>query len=92
MNQEQQDNAMSQIIAKCWADEGFKQSLLSDPTATLKAEGVELQEGQKVIAHENTSATQHIVIPAKYPELDDNDLDNISAGLSFSFKNVVCAM
>ena len=39
MNQEQQDNAMSQIIAKCWADETFKQTLIADPKATLTAAG-----------------------------------------------------
>ena len=38
----EQDKTMSEVIAKCWADEGFKQRLLADPMATLKAEGLEI--------------------------------------------------
>ena len=34
MNQDQKDKAMSQIVAKCWADDTFKQQLLADPKAT----------------------------------------------------------
>ena len=45
MNPEEQGRKLSQLIAKCWADEGFKQKLLADPAATLKAEGVELPAG-----------------------------------------------
>ena len=42
MNQEEQGKKMSQFLAKCWADEGFKQKLLADPAAMLKAQGMEL--------------------------------------------------
>ena len=45
MNQEEQGKKMSQLLAKCWADEGFKRKLLADPAATLKAEGAELPAG-----------------------------------------------
>ena len=39
---------MSQIVAKCRADEGFKRKLLSDPAATLKAEDVEFPAGLSI--------------------------------------------
>ena len=42
MNEEEQSKKMSKLVAKCWADEGFKQKVLADPAATLRAEGVEL--------------------------------------------------
>ena len=42
MNQEERARKTSQIIAKSWADDGFKGRLLSNPMDTLKAEGVEL--------------------------------------------------
>jgi hypothetical protein len=45
MNQQEQGKKISQVIAKCWADEGFKQKVLADPVATLSAEGVELPAG-----------------------------------------------
>lgn len=80
MDQEQQNKKMGQIIAKCWSDDSFKQRLLSDPSATLKAEGLELPAGLTVKALENTAQTFHLVIPAKPTDLSDDDLDNVTGG------------
>lgn len=75
MNQEEQGKKMSKIIAKCWADEGFKQKLLADPAATLKAEGMELPPGLSVKALENiTGEMFYLVIPAKPTDLTEEDL------------------
>ncbi len=83
MNQEEQSKKMSQVIAKCWADEGFKRKLLADPAATLKAEGVELQAGVSYKALENSDKVHHLVIPAKPTELlNEEDLAAVSAGAS----------
>jgi len=81
MNQEEQGKKMGQIIAKCWADEGFKRKLLADPAPTLKAEGVELPAGLSVKALENSDKVFHLVIPAKPTELSDKDLEEVAAGL-----------
>ena len=82
MNQEEQSKALGQIIAKCWADESFKQKLLSDTMATLKAEGAELPAGLTVKAVENTDTVFHLVIPAKpRSDLSDDDLDKVAGGL-----------
>jgi hypothetical protein len=80
MNPEEQGKKMSQLIAKCWADEGFKQKLLADPAATLKAEGVELPAGLSIKALENTDKVFHLVIPAKPTDLSDEDLDKVAGG------------
>ena len=80
MNLEEQSKKMSQLIAKCWADEGFKQKLLDDPAATLKAEGVELPAGLSIKAMENSDRVFHLVIPAKPTELSDEDLDRVAGG------------
>lgn len=80
MNQEEQGKKMSQLIARCWEDESFKQQLLADPAATLKAEGAELPAGLSIKAHENTDNVFHLVIPAKPTELSDEDLDQVAAG------------
>ena len=45
---------MTQLIAKCWADENFKQKLLANPAATLKTQGVKLPPGLSIKAVENT--------------------------------------
>ncbi len=81
MNPEEQGKKMSQIIAKCWADEGFKRKLLADPAATLKAEGLEALAGVEVHALENTDKVFHLVIPAKPTDLSDEDLDKVAAGV-----------
>jgi hypothetical protein len=81
MNQEEQSKALGQLIAKCWADEGFKQKLLADTMATLKAEGAELPAGLTVKAVENTDQVFHLVIPAKpKTDLSDADLDKVAGG------------
>jgi hypothetical protein len=81
MNQEEQAKKMSQLIAKCWSDEGFKQKVLADPAATLKAEGVELPVGVSFKAHENTDKVVHLVTPAKPTDLTDEDLANVAGGV-----------
>ncbi|WP_051023890.1 NHLP leader peptide family RiPP precursor [Thiorhodovibrio frisius] len=69
-----------QLIAKCWADEAFKQRLLADPAGTLKAEGVVVPDGVKVNALENTAQVLNLVIPARPTDLADEDLSEVSAG------------
>jgi hypothetical protein len=76
----EQGKKMGQLIAKCWADEGFKQKLLADTMATLKAEGAELPAGLTVKALENTDKVFHLVIPAKPTDLSDADLDQVGGG------------
>ena len=85
MNQEEQGKKMGQLIAKCWADEGFKRKLLADPAATLKAAGAELPAGLSIKAVENTDKVFHLVIPAKPTELSEEDLDKVAGGLMSTF-------
>ena len=81
MNQEEQGKKMNQLVARCWADEGFKKKLLADPAATLKAEGAVLPAGLTIKVVENTDKVFHLVIPAKPADLSDEDLDKVAAGL-----------
>ena len=80
MSNEEQGKKMNQVIAKCWSDESFKQKLLADPVATLKAEGVALPDGLSVKALENTDKVFHLVIPAQPTDLSDDDLDKVAGG------------
>ena len=81
MNQEEQGKKISQLIARCWADEGLKQKVLADPAATLRAEGLELPAGMSYVAHENTEKVTHLVIPAKPTDLSDEDLGHVTGGV-----------
>jgi len=80
MNQEAQSKKMHQVIAKCWSNESFKQKLLADPSATLKAEGVTVPEGVSDKALDNTDKVVHVVVPAKPTDLSDDDLDKVAGG------------
>jgi len=75
-----QSNQYQQLIAKCWADEAFKQRLLDNPAETLKAEGMALPEGVRVQVVENTAQDFTLVIPARPTELSDEELDGASGG------------
>ncbi len=75
-----QTHQYQQIIAKCWADEAFKQQLMTDPAGTLKQEGVEVPNGMTLKVVENTGQVFHLVIPARPDELTDNDLDKVAGG------------
>ncbi|MBK5964538.1 NHLP leader peptide family natural product precursor [Thiocystis minor] len=61
-----------QLIAKCWADDAFKQRLLADPAGTLAAEGIDVPAGVSVKVAENTEQVFHLVIPACPTDLSDD--------------------
>jgi hypothetical protein len=84
MDEQEQGRKISQLIAKCWADEAFKRKVLADPAATLREEGLELPADLSYVAHENTEKVVHLVIPAKPTDLRDEDLGTIVAGAGTS--------
>ncbi|MBK5964539.1 NHLP leader peptide family natural product precursor [Thiocystis minor] len=69
-----------QLIAKCWADEDFKQRLLADPAGTLAAEGMAVPEGVTLRVMENTAQAVTLVIPARSTELTDEVLEGSVGG------------
>ena len=81
MDKGHQGQKISAIIAKCWADERFKQNLLTDTRTTLTAEGVALPDGLEVRVLENTATVVHWILPRKPGDLSDEDLNGISAGV-----------
>ncbi len=64
------------------AGEAFKQKVLADPAAPLKAEGIEIPPGIKVQAVENTAQQFTLVIPPKPDELSDEALDGVAGGFN----------
>ena len=80
MNQDEQSKKISQVQAKCWSDESFKQKLMADPIGTLAAEGAKMPEEYSVNVVENTDKVFNLVIPAKPTDLNDADLDKVVGG------------
>ena len=84
MSREQQDEqakAYGRVVARAWSDDVFKQRLLADPAAVLKAEGVDIPEGVEVRLVENTNRLAHVTLPAKPSGLSDEQLDKVAGGL-----------
>ena len=82
LSPEEQQQQMGRIIAKCWADEAFKQKLIDSPVETLLAEGIEVPEGLEIKVVENTDSLVYVVLPQPpLGELSDSELDKMSGGL-----------
>ncbi len=79
-----------QLIAKCWADEAFKQRLLADPAGTLKAEGIEVPAVVRVRVMENTAQDFTLVIPVRPTDLSDEVLGLGAVGGASPWSNGPC--
>ncbi|MDG3439621.1 NHLP leader peptide family RiPP precursor [Nitrospirillum amazonense] len=80
MNAEENLKITGRVIAKAWADEGFKAKLLADPAAILKAEGLALPAGVTFKVVEDSATVQTLVLPARPTDLSDEDLDRAAGG------------
>jgi len=69
-----------QLIAKCWADDAFKQRLLADPAGTLKVEGLEVPKGVSIRVLENTAQVFNLVIPLVPTDISDEGLVSVGGG------------
>jgi hypothetical protein len=71
----------SQITARAWADDSFKQQLLADPKAVIQAEtGIEIPAGFKLSVVEEQPGTKVLVLPANMSELSEEQLELVAAG------------
>jgi len=80
MDREEMNKKAGKVIAKAWSDAEFKARLLANPAETLQAEGIEIPDGMKINAVENTNEQFYFVIPKKVHELSDEDLDKVAGG------------
>ena len=55
---------MGQLIARAWADPGFKARLLSNPAEAVKECKIDLPSNLRLKVHTNSDAELHLVIPA----------------------------
>ena len=61
---ERNQQVYADVVAKYYGDPDFKAKMDADPTAVLRAEGLEIPEGADVKLLFNTEKLLHIVLPA----------------------------
>jgi hypothetical protein len=71
------------IVARAWADEGFRQRLKSDPRATVAEEtGISVPASVQIEVVEETPEKAYLVIPMDRVAVSDEELDMASGGNS----------
>ena len=80
--QDGQASAYVRVLAKAWSDAAFKQRLLADPAATLRAEGMDVLPGVELRVVENTEELVYLPLPARpLAELSDAELETLARGM-----------
>ena len=80
MNQEIQNQKMSQVLARYWSDAAFKATLLADPVAALQSLGIDVPAGVQLRILEDSGQVRHLVIPCPPAGLSDAQLDAVAGG------------
>ena len=63
-NLQRNQQVYADVVAKYYGDPDFKAAVDADPTAVLKAEGLDIPAGADVKLLFNTEKLLHIVLPA----------------------------
>jgi hypothetical protein len=81
MSKEELGRALGHVLAKALVDDSFRQTLLSDLVATLKAEGVELPASLEVRVVQNADNLLFVGLPTTSSrELSDKELGDVAGG------------
>ena len=74
----------SNLIAKAWENESFKQQLISSPKSAIAEAGISLPGSIEVKVIEETANTFYLVIPrqpSKDGELSEAELETVAGGI-----------
>jgi hypothetical protein len=74
----------AKIVKHCWEDEAFRREFTSDPAgAFVKYLDAPAESLPKIVIHEESPGSWHIVLPAKpgyVNELSEQDLERVAGG------------
>lgn len=77
----EQAATLQRIVAKAWADAGFKAALLADARTALAGEGVMLPQGLRLRVVENTATDITFVLPPQPSSaVSDEALEGVAGG------------
>ena len=72
----------TRILTRATEDGEFRSRLLAAPRAAIQAEtGATIPEGFKVLVHEDSATTAHLVLPPS-PELTEAEMEAIAGGVA----------
>ncbi len=79
---------LDSVAARALDDEKYRQRLFADPVSVLREAKLVVPDGVKVVVHQNSSDTLHLVLPAGpkrggYLDLDNVDLREIISWIHF---------
>ena len=80
MSAQDRTQIYQQIIAKCWGDVKFKESLIADPRAVLATEGFIVPVGKTIKIVECLEDEVVFQIPFTNRELSLEELDDVVGG------------
>ena len=98
-SEQQGQEIINSLIAKCWEDESFKQEFVSSPVEAIEkftGKSFKLPEGKKLVVDDQTSPDfVYLNIPAKPDlesmELTDEQLEAVAGGITPTIP-VYCAL
>ena len=71
------------LTSKAIEDENFRQMLVGDPKGAIRQEfGIDVPDYMNIVVHQSTTQEIHLALPATGGELNEEQLEAISAGLS----------
>jgi hypothetical protein len=83
----------ARVVKHSWEDEKFRKEFLADPAATfVKYLKVPKESLPKIVVHEETPGSWHIVLPPKPAdanELSEEDLEKVAGGTTPIVSTVV---
>ncbi|WP_299435395.1 NHLP leader peptide family RiPP precursor [uncultured Aquimarina sp.] len=85
-SQEKTNEFTQQLINLCWADENFKQELISNPRKTIEKMGANVAGDVKIAVNDQTDASVfNINIPPtpESVELSEKELEAVSGGSDY---------
>ncbi len=79
------DKQWSLIVARAWADEEFRDRLISNPQAVLRENGLEIAPDVEVRVVEDSESVRHFILPANPAgDLCEEELSPTAGADSFS--------
>jgi broad-specificity NMP kinase len=72
----------AKLVARAWADEGFRERLKAEPRAAIAEEvGISVPESIRIEVLEETPEQAYLVIPLNRVEISDEQLDVAGGGV-----------